>query len=346
MSLASLRHVDTVARFAGAHKPCLVGVCSPRLRPRVHVHPVDPERPAAASRAALGPCAQTIPRARPVVVVSLVWGRSPGLGAAPWTIDGARQALGDRGWSDSSIHHARLDPVGHCAGPGRHPGAATGAGLWQDEHTVRLAMPGVRRPLEVPRLWIGASLCLVVPMVHMLARGDDRLVGPCSGALASVATWCGSTGHDARVGECLVQEVFAAVVVLIDGAWWAALSREGAPVEIAALGRCLASSALGDPGGAAALDDWIATKLGLLRSPRRSGRAPVAVGPDRASWPRVSVQRLDRDLGLKRRAVDALWRPDDGSRSRRGSARGLMPPAPGPLARTWDTYTERHTRPS
>jgi hypothetical protein len=219
-----------------------------------------------------------------------------------------------------------------------------GAGFGEGEHTVRLSMPGVRRSFEVPRLWIGANLCLVTPMVHTRTRGDERLVGPCSGALAGVATSCGGSGHDARVAERLVQEVFAAAVVLIDGAWWAALSREGAPMEIVALGRCLASRALDDPGGAEALDDWIATKLGLWRSPRRSGRPPVVVGPDQLGWPRVNVQRLDRNQGLSKRAVGALWRPDDGSRGRRGSARGLMPPAPGPLARTWDTYAERHTR--
>jgi hypothetical protein len=310
------------------------------------VHPVDPERPAAASREALGPCTRTIPRSRPVVVASLAWGTSAGLGAAPWTIDGVVQALRDRGWSPDAIHRVRLGPGRDAGEFGRRPGAAGGSGLREDENTVRLSMPGVRRPLVVPRPWIGANLCLVAPMVHLRSRGDDRLVGPCRSALASLAASCGDGRHDAGVGERLVGEVFAGVVVLIDGAWWAALSTEGAPTDIVALGRCLASGALGIPGNAEALDDWIAARLGLVRSPRRSGRPPVILGPEDGGWPRVSAQRLDRGRGLGGRALGALWRPDDGSRGRRGSARGLMPPVPGPLARTWDTYSERPPRPS
>jgi hypothetical protein len=168
------------------------------------------------------------------------------------------------------------------------------------------------------------------------------LLGPFGGALAALASACGMGVPGPGTAARLVGEVFAGVAIVIDGAWWAALSHDDAAAELFAVDRCLASHDLGSPDAAPVLDEWLTVRLGLRRPASASCEAPLCLGANRLAWPRLRLSGRPADIGLAGRTLHALWRPDDGSRHRAGPKR-LLAPAPGALGRAWHEYSESRT---
>lgn len=310
---------------------------------RLRAHSIAVADPARAAYQVATAALRDVPRGRSLLLVVVRWGAHPGLRPSPWVLDGVASAVGDAGLDAQALHlgeHGIADPVtARLTAAGIRPAPSHG-------DAIAIRPPGSRRPLRIPRAWLGRSLCLVLPCVHR-RQGDEReptWCGPIGTALVELVAGWGDTGtRDPvdRAARC-VAESFAHISVVIDGSWWAPLSDHdgGAPLLLAperALGLRLASPVTAEHALDARLaDTWLGVQLGLpLRC--RPGEAPRVVGPAaRTPWPRLPRARASaRPRGLADQTLGALWRRAEGPRARRAA---LPPAVPGTLARLWDEY--------
>ena len=317
---------------------------------RLRAHSIAVADPARAAHHVATAALSDAPRGRPLLVVTTRWGTHPGLRPSPWVLDGVASAIAEAGLRAEALHlgeRGAADPITTqltTAGVATAPAEGDG---------VTIRPPGSRRGLRIPRAFIGRSLCLVLPCVHH-HHGREREStwrGPIGTALVElVASWGDTGARDPveRAARC-VAETFAHVSVVIDGSWWAplAVGDEGAPLLLAperALGLRLSSPITTDTALDARLADaWLGAQLGLpLR--RRPNETPRVVGPAaRTPWPKLprsSAPSRPRARGLADQALGALWRRNDGPRTRRAA---LPPAVPGALARLWHEY-ERPAR--
>jgi len=314
---------------------------------RLRAHSIAAIDPARAACEAAGEALDDAPRGRPLRLVVARWGAHPGLRPSPWVLDGIARAIGSTTLSASAVHlgeYGVADPVTALLSASGIPTAEPGA-------TLAIRSGGARRPLRIPRDWLGDSLCLVVPCVHHQLPDPKGPAwrGPIGSALVElVAGWGGTWTRDPvdRAARCIA-ESFGHVSVILDGSWWAPLraADEGAPMLLAperALGLRLASPITADDAvDPSAADRWLGLQLGLpLR--RRSGDSPTIDGPAaQLPWPKLSRAHAPARpaarsrTGLAGQAIGALWHRSD----RSGSRRTALPPAvPGSLAALWDEY--------
>ncbi|MEM7157184.1 MAG: hypothetical protein AAF799_30305 [Myxococcota bacterium] len=319
------------------------------MSPRLRAHSIAAAEPSLAAQQIATAALGDAPRARPLVLVVASWGAHPGLRPSPWVLDGVMQAIDDGTLNGHSF------VLGDDEGPdslsarlsarGLPPSPARGA------DTITLHPAGSRRTLRIPRAWVGANLCLVLPCLHreQPAKQGPRWRGPVGQALLQlVSEWGAVRARDSiqQAAHCIA-ELFAHVSVIIDASWWAPLSAddEGAPFLLAperTLGLRLTAPVSSDVAIDPQLADaWIGRQLGL--NLRRRGEPPRVVGPAaRTPWPKLPRSPAPRRKpGLAGQAVAALWQRTDA----KGSRRGALPPAvPGSLAELWDDY-ESGSRP-
>ena len=339
-------------------------VCSAPMQPQVLVHDVDPAAPREAARTAAASAFASLPPARTILVGLVSWGDGPGLEPAPWTLDGVRAAASDVG------ANVVFEPLGPFEATALHRWlrAQPEASPSEDRRPITLEIPGARRPRRIPRPWIGRHLCLVTPCVHV---GRSRLgratswSGPLSAAFETLALATGAprTADDvtSEIGHRLAAQVFASTTVVLDASWWAPLVGEaGKPItepavsHLVALERCLlrATSAPAeqwDEQGPQLLHAWLGAHMGIEKRTRASEGIDDAVrfvGPGaQRKWPvppavgaerrrRLGVRNLLPGNGLADKALDALWRVSDSTRTRSSVLR-LPAAVPGPLARHW-----------
>ena len=267
------------------------------------------------------------------------WGAHPGLRPGPWTLDGVLAALSDAGLRGDGLMLGNVAPTDRQA----MRLASAGFSPPPEEGTVPLRPAGTRRPVRVPRTWLGRNLCLVIPCVHRSpAKGSaEAWTGPIGAALDQLAQhWGGPLPRDPLgSGARLLSEIFAHTTVIIDGSWWAPLgSNDAAAPLLLAPERVLGlrlPSPVTDPTALdpRPVDAWLGAQIGLPG--RRPSPPPRVEGSAaRTPWPRIP-RVAPRSTGLAGQAVGALWRRTDRPKSRKTA---LPPAVPGSLARLWDEY--------
>ncbi len=197
--------------------------------------------------------------------------KRPGLTVAPWTIDGTLDAaseLGLRVRCNRLGHMAPLDPAGRRL-------VRRGVNTQRDGQNIALRVPGTRRPMLVPRSWIGTHACLIAPWFR--GPGDD--MGPMATTLATLARTCTTESLLAphRVGAWLASHLFASAWIIVDATWKATLSDNGPRLD--ATSRLFV---------APAADGLIADALIAIQAPRP--QAPIGL----AGRQRIGLRKRSR----------------------------------------------------
>ena len=272
----------------------------------VHVERIRVARPADAARTAGAVALAHCGLARTTLLLIVGCGKQPGMGVAPWTIDGTLDAANTLGL------RVRCDRIGHAA-----PHDAVHRRLAQRELAppppgppLGLHVPGARRPVAVPAHWVGAHACVLVPCVRRLpadpsaSSSAHSTQGPATIALSTLAEQCTAEplSDAVSVGAWLAAHVFASASVVVDASWDATFDAEGA--RLVASERLLASGRL----DAAAIDTAVARHI-----------------PQAAARPRAALARR-RVTGLGHRSA---------SKHQASAVR-----VPGSLALAWNAYPD------